>query len=218
MTLTQLAAGLPVDVMPGEGDPASAALPQQPLHRFGPRHRVLCCHDQGSKPARPSAMRGLCLRPVSVSDGGTADISYRRILDALCGVYGCDAMPHAEPPMLTATVCATQVPVPRRIDLQDVQPRHQPARVCRGWHHLSGHQRPERGRRVEVRQLAYFDCPWLGRYMTDCCAHHRPYTLPDLRLTMLAAQQSKDWHILLCSRHIGRSIQIYKTLPQVLRC
>lgn len=33
MTLTQLAAGLPVDVMPGEGDPASAALPQQPLHR-----------------------------------------------------------------------------------------------------------------------------------------------------------------------------------------
>lgn len=34
MTLTQLAAGLPVDVMPGEGDPASAALPQQPLHRY----------------------------------------------------------------------------------------------------------------------------------------------------------------------------------------
>lgn len=33
MTLTQLAAGLPVHVMPGEGDPASAALPQQPLHR-----------------------------------------------------------------------------------------------------------------------------------------------------------------------------------------
>ena len=51
MTLTQLAAGLPVDVMPGEGDPASAALPQQPLHRRAPpvwrvwAHcaRVACC-------------------------------------------------------------------------------------------------------------------------------------------------------------------------------
>lgn len=33
MCFTQLAAGLPVDAMPGGGDPASAALPQQPLHR-----------------------------------------------------------------------------------------------------------------------------------------------------------------------------------------
>ena len=33
MTLTQLAAALPVDVMPGEADPATAALPQQPMHR-----------------------------------------------------------------------------------------------------------------------------------------------------------------------------------------
>ena len=33
MALTQLAAALPTDVMPGEADPASAALPQQPMHR-----------------------------------------------------------------------------------------------------------------------------------------------------------------------------------------
>ena len=33
MALTQLAAALPVDVMPGEADPATAALPQQPMHR-----------------------------------------------------------------------------------------------------------------------------------------------------------------------------------------
>lgn len=44
MTLTQLAAGLPVDVMPGEGDPASAALPQQPLHRRAPPVRRVCTH------------------------------------------------------------------------------------------------------------------------------------------------------------------------------
>ena len=33
MALTELASGVPVDVMPGACDPASAALPQQPLHR-----------------------------------------------------------------------------------------------------------------------------------------------------------------------------------------
>lgn len=33
MALTELASGVPVDVMPGASDPASAALPQQPLHR-----------------------------------------------------------------------------------------------------------------------------------------------------------------------------------------
>ena len=32
MFLTQLAASVPVDVMPGEGDPTNQALPQQPLH------------------------------------------------------------------------------------------------------------------------------------------------------------------------------------------
>lgn len=30
--LTQLAASMPVDVMPGPGDPSNQALPQQPLH------------------------------------------------------------------------------------------------------------------------------------------------------------------------------------------
>ena len=30
--LTQLAASVPVDLMPGEGDPTNQALPQQPLH------------------------------------------------------------------------------------------------------------------------------------------------------------------------------------------
>ena len=33
MALMELASGVPVDVMPGATDPASAALPQQPLHR-----------------------------------------------------------------------------------------------------------------------------------------------------------------------------------------
>ena len=31
--LTQLAAAMPVDVMPGASDPANHSLPQQPLHR-----------------------------------------------------------------------------------------------------------------------------------------------------------------------------------------
>lgn len=30
--LTQLAASIPVDVMPGPGDPSNQALPQQPMH------------------------------------------------------------------------------------------------------------------------------------------------------------------------------------------
>ena len=33
MELTQLAAALPTDAMPGETDPATYALPQQPMHR-----------------------------------------------------------------------------------------------------------------------------------------------------------------------------------------
>jgi DNA polymerase delta subunit 2 len=33
MLLTELAAALPVDIMPGAGDPANYSLPQQPLHR-----------------------------------------------------------------------------------------------------------------------------------------------------------------------------------------
>ena len=33
MSLTQLAAALPTDAMPGEADPATYALPQQPMHR-----------------------------------------------------------------------------------------------------------------------------------------------------------------------------------------
>lgn len=33
MALSELAAAMPVDLMPGAGDPATAALPQQPLHR-----------------------------------------------------------------------------------------------------------------------------------------------------------------------------------------
>jgi len=33
MSLTELAAAVPVDVMPGAGDPANYSLPQQPLHR-----------------------------------------------------------------------------------------------------------------------------------------------------------------------------------------
>lgn len=33
MVLTELASGVPVDVMPGASDPASQSLPQQPLHR-----------------------------------------------------------------------------------------------------------------------------------------------------------------------------------------
>jgi DNA polymerase delta subunit 2 len=32
LLLTQLAAALPVDLMPGAGDPTNHALPQQPLH------------------------------------------------------------------------------------------------------------------------------------------------------------------------------------------
>jgi DNA polymerase delta subunit 2 len=33
MALAELAAAVPVDVMPGAGDPANYTLPQQPLHR-----------------------------------------------------------------------------------------------------------------------------------------------------------------------------------------
>lgn len=33
MALSELAAAVPVDVMPGAGDPANYTLPQQPLHR-----------------------------------------------------------------------------------------------------------------------------------------------------------------------------------------
>lgn len=32
--LVEMAAGLPVDVMPGADDPANVALPQQPMHRW----------------------------------------------------------------------------------------------------------------------------------------------------------------------------------------
>ena len=37
MELTQLAAALPTDAMPGEADPATYALPQQPMHRRASR-------------------------------------------------------------------------------------------------------------------------------------------------------------------------------------
>jgi hypothetical protein len=37
MELTQLAAALPTDAMPGEADPATYALPQQPMHRCAPQ-------------------------------------------------------------------------------------------------------------------------------------------------------------------------------------
>jgi DNA polymerase delta subunit 2 len=33
LALTQLAAAMPVDIMPGPNDPANYSLPQQPLHR-----------------------------------------------------------------------------------------------------------------------------------------------------------------------------------------
>ena len=33
MVVTELAAALPIDVMPGAEDPSNVALPQQPLHR-----------------------------------------------------------------------------------------------------------------------------------------------------------------------------------------
>ena len=33
MALTELAAAVPLDIMPGAGDPANYTLPQQPLHR-----------------------------------------------------------------------------------------------------------------------------------------------------------------------------------------
>ena len=33
MVVTELAAAMPVDVMPGAEDPTNVALPQQPLHR-----------------------------------------------------------------------------------------------------------------------------------------------------------------------------------------
>jgi hypothetical protein len=65
MTLTQLAAGLPVDVMPGEGDPASAALPQQPLHRFAPLHGIPCCRDKASTASEAIGHRGGGVRDCS---------------------------------------------------------------------------------------------------------------------------------------------------------
>lgn len=34
LLLAELAAALPVDVMPGPEDPANVALPQQPMHRW----------------------------------------------------------------------------------------------------------------------------------------------------------------------------------------
>mmetsp|Transcript_17021 Transcript_17021/g.50801 ORF Transcript_17021/g.50801 Transcript_17021/m.50801 type:complete len:486 (+) Transcript_17021:287-1744(+) len=47
MALTELASGVPVDVMPGASDPASAALPQQPLHRClfpaAAAYSTFCC-------------------------------------------------------------------------------------------------------------------------------------------------------------------------------
>lgn len=53
MSLTELAAALPVDVMPGSGDPANYTLPQQPLHRcmfpgaaaYSSLHRATNPHD-----------------------------------------------------------------------------------------------------------------------------------------------------------------------------
>lgn len=34
VVVTELAAALPVDIMPGADDPTNVALPQQPLHRW----------------------------------------------------------------------------------------------------------------------------------------------------------------------------------------
>ncbi len=42
MELTQLAAALPTDAMPGETDPATYALPQQPMHRCCRRENLPC--------------------------------------------------------------------------------------------------------------------------------------------------------------------------------
>ena len=53
MSLTELVAAVPVDVMPGAGDPANYTLPQQPLHRcllpgaaaYSTLHRSTNPHD-----------------------------------------------------------------------------------------------------------------------------------------------------------------------------
>lgn len=53
MALSELAAAVPVDIMPGAGDPANYTLPQQPLHRclfpgaaaYSSLHRATNPHD-----------------------------------------------------------------------------------------------------------------------------------------------------------------------------
>lgn len=42
MVVTELAAAMPVDVMPGAEDPTNVALPQQPLHRSVSEGKDIC--------------------------------------------------------------------------------------------------------------------------------------------------------------------------------